>query len=117
MGVFPGAINAATDPNDTRMTIIRQRSKNGSCQKRRGGTVCDACHTPCRPRLFSSWLFSSEAAGPCQPRSTAPVALVTAATIRSDTAWISASVRVRSTGCRVTDTASETLPAPSRSPS
>jgi hypothetical protein len=52
MGVFPGAINATADPNDTRMTIIRQRSKNGSCQKRRGGTVCDACHTPYRPWRF-----------------------------------------------------------------
>ena len=53
---------------------------------------------------------------PGQPRSTAPVALETAATIRSPTASISASVRVASRGCRVTQRATDFLSAPSSGP-
>ena len=53
---------------------------------------------------------------PGQPRSTAPVALETAATMRSPTASISASVRVASRGCRVTQSATDFLPSPSSGP-
>ena len=51
-----------------------------------------------------------------QPRSVAPVALATAATIFAETASISASVRLASRGCRVTATASDTFPSGSFSP-
>src|SRR5262245_48972367 len=50
-------------------------------------------------------------------RSTPPVALVTAATIFSETPAISSSVRVWSAACRVTLKASDFLPAPSAPPS
>ena len=55
-------------------------------------------------------------ARPAQPRSSAPVALATPATILSATASISASVRVLSMGCRVAVRASDFLPAPRLSP-
>ena len=49
-------------------------------------------------------------------RKVPPVALLTAATILAPTASISASVRVRSTGCRVTEMAMDFLPSPSALP-
>src|SRR5262249_4494541 len=78
----------------------------------------EAGRQPCRR---PGWLLIPciNSRGPPQfyPRSTPPVALLTAATILAATASISASVSVRSTGCRVTASAIDLRPSPSAAPS